>query len=105
MIYLKYVEYKNQRFLVYEKIYLKIGKYKIILLYIFILFVVKIIPLFTIKKDKLKVDDFLNLCVLFLIYNIWLFIQNQNIFEIQDKIFHAILYDTKETPLIYMLHK
>ena len=87
-------------FLLYEKAFLKIGKYQTILLFIFIIFIIKVIPLFTIRKDKLKLKDLLGLCYLFLLYNIWLFIQKQNVVEIQKKIFHTILYNTKETPLI-----
>ena len=89
-------------FLIYDKICFKLGKYQTIILYVFILFVIKIIPLFTIRKDKIKLDDFLNLCFLFLLYNLWLFIQNKKMLEIQENIFHAILYNTKETPLIYI---
>ena len=84
---------------------MKLGKYQTILLFVFILFIIKIIPLFTIRKDKLKIEDVLNLCFLFLLYNFWLFIQNENLFEIQEKIFHAILYNTKETPLMYTIKK
>jgi hypothetical protein len=92
-------------FLIYDKMCLKLGKYQTIILYVFILFVIKVIPLFIIRKDKLKIEDVLNLCFLFLLYNLWLFIQRQNIVEIQEKIFHSILYNTKETPLIYSLNK
>lgn len=92
-------------FLIYDKIYLELGKYQTIIIFLFILFIIKVIPLYIIRKDKLKWNDFLNLCFLFLLYHFWLFIQNQNFLEIQEKIFHAIQYNTKETPILFTLHK
>ena len=89
-------------YLLYYKIFYYIGKYETILYYFVIQLLIKIIPLYTIWKDKYKTEDFVFLCYLFLLYNIWLYLQNKNVFQITDKIFHSILYGKNETQFMYL---
>ena len=88
--------------LLYYKLFLQIGKYRSIFLFIFIMIIIKIIPLYTIRKDKYRWNDFIFLCFLFLVYNLWI---TENAFTIQEKIFHSVLYNTGETPLLRIFTK
>ena len=92
-------------YLLYYKILYSIGKYQTIFYYFVIQLLIKIIPLYTIWKDKYKVEDVVFLCYLFLLYNIWLYLQNRNVFQITDKIFHSILYGKNETPFLFLYKK
>lgn len=86
-------------YLLYYKMFYYVGKYTTIFYYLCIQLLIKIIPLYTIWKDKCQFKDVIFLCYLFLLYNIWLYIQYTNIFLITDTIFHSILYGKNETPL------
>ena len=87
-------------YLLYYKIFYFIGKYEYILFFFIIQILIKIIPLYTIWRDKYKMKDIVFFCYLFLLYNIWLYIQNTNMFKITDTIFHSILYGKNETPFL-----
>ena len=51
-----------------------------ILLFCFIQFFIKIIPLWRLRNNKIY--DLKSLCILFIIYMAWLFINNTNIFKL-----------------------
>ena len=87
--------------LFYEKYFLQIGKYRTIFLFIFIMIIIKIIPLYTIRKDKYRINDFVFLCFLFLVYSLWI---NENVFTMQEKIFQSILYNKGETPWMMLVN-
>lgn len=87
--------------LLYYKIFLQIGKYQTIFSFISIMILVKVIPLYIIRKDKYRWKDFVFLCFLFLIYSLWI---NENVLIIQEKIFHAILYNMRETPFMMLVN-
>lgn len=83
--------------LLYYKIFLHTGKYKTIIFFLFILIIIKIIPLYTIRKDKYRLEDVWVLCFLFLLYNLWI---KEDIFTMQKRIFRSIIYNKNETPLM-----
>lgn len=90
----------NILILLYYKIFLHKGNYKTILLFICIMILIKIIPLYTIRNDKYRVEDVVFLCFLFFVYNLWI---KENIFTMQKRIFRSILYNKNETPFMRLI--
>ena len=86
--------------LFYEKIVYNHGKYLFILVFLCIMGVIKIVPLYTIRKDSIHLKDFYFLLFLFAIYNVWLFIQDQNMLDVYIKSYYDLINNTKDTPLI-----
>jgi hypothetical protein len=71
--------------------------YKFILLFLSIAFFIKVIPLYTIRKDKYKMDDFLFGLLLVFIYVSWTRYRNKNVI----KIYTVELFNGK-TPIIQL---
>lgn len=86
--------------LLYEKIVFNHGKYIFILLFLCIIGVLKIVPLYTIRKDGIHLKDLYFLFCLFALYNVWLFIQDKNMLDLYIKAYYDLINNTKDTPLI-----
>jgi hypothetical protein len=87
--------------LFYEKIVFNHGKYIFILLFLCIMGVIKIFPLYTIRKDSIHWKDFYFLFFLFALYNGWLYLQDQNMIDLYIKSYNDIIDNTKDTPLLF----
>ena len=55
-------------------------KQKTILLYIILNFILKIIPLFTIRNTKIKINDIYFFIILFILYLFWIKMNVTNVF-------------------------
>jgi hypothetical protein len=73
-------------------IYMNISKYQLIK-YITINTIMKIIPLLIVINDKITNNDIIVSIIYFIIYLVWLFINNQNVFDIYKKINDEYIYD------------
>jgi hypothetical protein len=69
-----------------------------IIKFILINTVIKIVPYYTIRNDKIKDKDILVSCVIFIIYNIWLYINNTTIVNIYYKIYNSLINNKENTP-------
>jgi len=78
---------------------------KIIIGFILMFILLKILPLYTLINTKiLKKDIFITL-LLFIIYLLWLYINNISILDLKKQIIDMILYNKHTFPGIYFLHK
>lgn len=68
------------------------------LLFICIAFLVKVLPLYSIKKDKYKLKDFLFGIYIFIVYILWVHYRNQNIIKI-----YTIDLLGRQSPIMYII--
>jgi len=74
-----------------------------IFLFCFINFFIKIIPLWTLRKEKIYKKDIYPLITIFIIYNIWLIINNTNLYKIMKKAHYDMVHNLPIGPLSYIL--
>uniref|UniRef100_A0A6C0ET52 Uncharacterized protein n=1 Tax=viral metagenome TaxID=1070528 RepID=A0A6C0ET52_9ZZZZ len=80
-------------------IYKKVNN-SFILLFLCIAFFVKVVPLYTIRKDKYNLNDFLFGILLIFIYLVWITYRKMNII----KIYTVDLFNG-QSPIIYIMNK
>jgi hypothetical protein len=69
-----------------------------IIKFIVINIIIKIVPYYTIRNDKIKDKDIFVSCLIFIIYNIWLYINNTTIVNIYYKIYNSLINNKENTP-------
>jgi len=67
-----------------------------------IIFIFKCIPLYIIRKDTIKVGDIIVTLILFHLYLLWLYFNNQNLYTNTRAVVHELLADNGTTPGMYM---
>ena len=78
---------------------------KTILYFVFINFLIKIIPIYLLRNKSIKLFDIKITFCLFLIFIIWLHLNKQNLFGNIKLIYDSLLYGKNETPLISLINK
>jgi len=73
--------------------------------FIFINFFIKILPYYTLIHEKIYIQDFKPLAIIFISYCIWLYMNGSSVIKYQDKIFRTIVYNENKTPLMNLLTK
>ena len=83
-----------------------ISTWRNIVYFLFVNFIIKIIPFYFVMNDKLKWDDFYFLLVIFSLYLIWIGI---NVYitdgKIQINTIESVLQNKNMTPGMYILHQ
>ena len=76
-------------------------------IFIFIIntFLIKVLPLIIVWKDRIKREDVYFSIGIFLLYNIWIQINNINIFQFYNLIMDSIIHERNETPFFWTLKK
>jgi len=74
-----------------------------IIKFILINIIIKIVPYYTIINDKIKDKDILVSSLIFIIYNIWLYINNTTIVNIYYKIYNSLINNKENTPGMMMI--
>jgi len=79
---------------------------KIVILSFFIIdLIIKIIPLILIINTKINKNDIYFTILLYLIYNIYLFIRNTNVIEITNKILYYQKHNIPKIPSLFLAKK
>lgn len=81
------------------------GKISSIIPFLVVNTFLKGVPLYTIYNTKITRKDIYAMFGLFLIYMIWLHINNKSIIEIVQKIYESIIHDKNETPAIAIISR
>lgn len=71
--------------------------------FIFINFFIKILPYYTLIREKIYMRDLKHLVIIFIGYSIWLYMNGLSVIKYQDKIFKAVVYNENKTPLMNLL--
>jgi len=72
-------------------LYYKTNIYKIVIPFIFVIIFIKIIPLYTLRNNTIKIQDFYFSILLFIIYFFWLRINNISFEYIFNEIQRSII--------------
>ncbi len=75
-----------------------------ILIFIFITILIKIIPLWLLRKTKIQISDFLFGFGLYFTYIIWLHINGMHYTEFTQKSYNNVKNDVLSTPAAYYLY-
>ena len=76
-----------------------------ILLFILIQLCIKVYPLWTLRNVSSSPHDIYAMIGLFVLYNLWLWLNNENIFHLHKAAYHSIKNNTISTPIIYLVDK
>jgi len=80
-------------------------KYRIIFLFFIMMFLLKIIPLYTIWNTKITLNDIYFTGILFIIYLVWMFINKQNNSDFINNTKKLIIYNKNTLPGMQLLEK
>ena len=64
---------------------------------------IKVLPYYTLIKDKIKLSDIYFTCLLLLIFVLWLHINKQSLIGNIKLIHNSLLYNKNETPFLSLL--
>lgn len=76
-----------------------------IISFLFINTIIKIIPLYNLRNEQIKIRDIIFTTVLLFIYVIWLHINGDNLIGNAKLIHDSLLYDKENTPFISFINK
>ena len=76
-----------------------------ILLFILIQLCIKVYPLWSLRNVSSSSRDIYAIIGLFIIYNLWLWLNNENIVHLHNTSYDSIKHNTISTPIIYLVDK
>lgn len=76
-----------------------------IVLFILIQLCIKIYPLWTLRNTSIGIPEILSSIVVFIIFNFWLWLNNESLIELTKKGHEAVKQNKINTPLIYSIDK
>jgi hypothetical protein len=80
-------------------------QYYILFLFIIIITIIKIIPLWRLRNTEIILKDFIFGCILFIIFNIWLLYNNTNILKININLVNNYKNGKINTPIMTFINK
>lgn len=66
---------------------------------------IKILPLWSLRNTTIHNKDIMATIILFVIYNIWLAMNNENMVHLSEIGYEAVKYNKINTPIIYWIDK
>lgn len=76
---------------------------KTIIYFIIINIIIKVIPLYYLRKERIKIRDIYFSAFYFILFILWLSINKQSLTGNLKKIYNSLLYGKNETPFLSML--
>ena len=76
-----------------------------IVLFILIQLCIKIYPLWTLRNISIGIPEIVSTIVVFIIFNVWLWFNNESIIQLTKKGHDAVKENKINTPLIYSIDK
>lgn len=74
--------------------------------YIGMMLLIKVWPIYQLRNTKIEwKSDILNLSLVFIVYNLYLLVNNTNVIAVYQKTYNSIANDRNETPLFYTLNR
>jgi hypothetical protein len=80
-------------------------KIEIIIYFVLMVILLKILPLYTIINTDISKKDIYSTIFLFIIYLLWIYVNNKSLLDFKNQIFDLILYNKYTFPGIYFFHK
>jgi hypothetical protein len=78
---------------------------KTIVTFIIVNTLIKIVPLYYLRAERIKVKDLLFTCVLFAVFVLWLHINRQSLIGNLKLVHDSLLYNKNKTPIMSLLAK
>jgi len=78
---------------------------KTIVIFVIVNTLIKVVPLYYLRKYLVKWSDIYFTCVLFLIFILWLHINKQNLVGNVKIIYESLLYGKDKTPVMDLINK
>ena len=75
------------------------------ILFIIIVIIIKILPFYYLRNESYNLKDIYFTFGLFLVYNIWLYINNQNLINNSKMVYDSLINGKNETPAMNLLNK
>jgi len=66
--------------------------------------IIKIVPYYTIRNDKIREKDILASIIIFIIYIIWLYMNEETILKKYNNIYKSLIQNKNDTPGMIMLN-
>jgi hypothetical protein len=66
--------------------------------------IIKIVPYYTIRNDKIREKDILASVIIFIIYIIWLYINKETLLKKYDNIYKSLIQNKNDTPGMILLN-
>lgn len=76
-----------------------------IVIFVIVNMLIKVVPLYYLRKDLIKWKDIYFTCILFLIFIVWLHLNNQNLVGNVKLIYDSLLYGKDKTPVMALISK
>lgn len=74
--------------------------------FIFMMVSIKILPIYLLRNTKIHlIPNIISLISIFFIYNVYLLVNNTNIYEIYDKTIQSFKDGNDQTPLFQLMHQ
>jgi len=80
-------------------------KYRLVYLFVIMMFIIKIIPIYTIWNTKIKLNDIYISIILFIIYLLWIHINKKNTNDFIYNTKQLIIYNKNTLPGMQLLEK
>ena len=81
------------------------SKGKTIFLFILINTLIKVLPLYYLRTQQMKLNDIYFTCVLFVVFVIWLHINEQSLIGNIKLVHDSLLYNKSQTPLMHLIEE
>jgi hypothetical protein len=78
---------------------------KTIVYFIVINTIIKVIPLYYLRDERLKIRDIYFTCILFIIFISWLYVNGESLTGNAKLIYSSLLYEKNQTPFFILLEK
>jgi len=77
----------------------------LILKFLFMMFTIKILPIYLLRKYKIKAfENIMSLVIIFIAYNIYLYSNEKNVYDIYMNADKFILKNENKTPIFQLFH-
>ena len=80
-------------------------RFFMVTIFLFVLFFMKIIPLWRLRNTHTTLNDFMFGIILFIIYNSWLYYNNYNMYKLFETLFYSIKNNNELTPMMYIINR
>jgi hypothetical protein len=74
-------------------------------IFYYILFnsIIKLIPLYYLRNTPIRINDYYITVGLFILFNIWLYLNSQNLIQNSRMIYNSLIHNTDEMPFLYFV--
>lgn len=114
LLYIMKIIYFSPKFVIFLALFqnianllyiaIKNAPYIVLIKYCVVIICIKFIPFYVMRNDTIKISDIMFTFFLFLVYLIWLYMNNITVFEVYKKIGNALLHNTNEIPGFYVIN-